>query len=83
MLKVTLSATWFFSWAVLHYKLVPVGFIGAEHTTLITAIGSFFGGYLGGVIACMALILSFHIYTTKVEAEPSAEIADSMDHVVL
>lgn len=69
MLKITLSGFWFFSWVLLHHKLVPSTIIGYQDEVVIRMIEPFFGGYLSGFAACAALILSFYVYTIGLEAD--------------
>lgn len=69
MLKITLSGLWFFSWVLLHHKLVPSTIIGSQDAVLNRVIEPLFGGYLGGFAACAALILSFYIYTIGLDAD--------------
>ena len=76
MIQVLIGLLWVVLLALFHWHLVPPDVLGAGLSGLVRAAGySFFGGYLGGLVAFAVLIVS--AASALVRARPSPTVANS------
>lgn len=76
MIQVLIGLLWVVLWALFRWHLVPPDALGAGLPGIVQAAGyGFFGGYLGGLVAFVVLIVS--AASALVRTRPSPTVANS------